>query len=364
MKTVIINSTAGPVIQDVSGDELLYLGGTSYLGLNIEPEISDCLISGVKKWGFGAGASRVTSGETLAYQNLERHIGSLYSDRPSVIVPSTIIASFIMLDSLKKKYDFFVYDECAHPSIKAAILSTGMPNYKYTSNNPEHAYDIIRRESKRKRKGVICTDSVNAVDGTAFSLVQLYEISEITGSQLFVDDAHGFGVLGDGRGALHEVGLAEKNIAYVASFSKALGAFGGFLSNKNIGAAVLKKSPFFTTSTPFPSFIAEAISYGLDIGIKDSKRRLVLNSLSKRLKSGLNNMGLDCGISIMPYLAFSVGKYENNKNLSDDLRKEGIWIPLIRYPSPTSDGVFRMSVSAAHSEDQLDHALSILKKLL
>jgi len=362
--SIVIKGSAGPVIQRVNGGELLYFGGTSYLGLNTDSRVVDSLVSGVKKMGFGVGASRVTSGEALSFKDLETDLSRFFDNSHCVTVPSTIIASLLFMDVLKEDYGFFVVDEKAHPSIKAAVTITGKPAFEYKTGDFEHASRIVKREIKNGARGVICTDSVNPVDGSIFPIRQLHDIAQKAACKLFVDDAHGFGVLGDGRGILSEFNLSNRDVAYVASFSKALGASGGFLVSEDISSDIFRRSTFFTTSTPFPPFMARAISVALAVGVENPSRREYLFKLSKCLKKGLDSLGLKISESNMPFVAFSVGSYHENKQLYDLLIERQIWVPYIRYPTPESDGFFRMTVTAEHDEEQLRHVFSVLKEIL
>lgn len=357
----VLTNAPGPFVSTSDGREFLYFGGSSYLGLNTDPAVISALSSSLGTLGFGTGASRATSGECESYLALEKDICELTSAPVCVVVPSTLLAPLILLDLHKTTTQHVLVDESAHPALHSAIKVSGLPFSHYRRHDTIHARKILRKIRSTKSKVLLCTDGVNATNGSVAPLDALWSLAQSYDASLMVDDSHGFGILGNGLGSAAGFGINHRQIDYIASFSKAFGSIGGFFTTPFFHSQQARHSVHFTTSTPFPALVAQGIRAALAVGIRNPAKRQYLHSLTAYCRDRLKALGISLMETDMPVFAFSLGCEHQDNLLLDLLKNNGLWIPAIRYPTGDSPMVFRMTLTANHTRQQIDRCLSVME---
>ena len=220
--------------------------------------------------------------------------------------------------------------------------------------------------AKSCAKKLIITDTVFSMDGDIAPLRDIVSLSKKYEAMLMIDDAHGTGVLGrTGRGSLEHFEIKPENIIQMGTLSKAFGCFGGFAAGpKDLTNFLINKARSFIYSTSLPPALAEAATQAIDIvDFKSKPLRKKLWSNRERLYTGLNDLGYDTFNSETPIVPILAGDVKNAFRLSRHLNKNGIFAPAIRPPTvPEGECRIRFSVSALHTDKDIDKVLECLKK--
>jgi 8-amino-7-oxononanoate synthase len=221
------------------------------------------------------------------------------------------------------------------------------------------ALETLLQQSSAKTK-IVVTDAVFSMDGTIAPLPQILALCERYEAWLVVDDAHGFGVLGDGLGTLAHFHLRSKQLVYMGTLGKAAGVAGAFVAaHSQVIEWLIQKARTYIYSTASPPALAHALLTSLDIicGIEGAQRRTHLQSLISQVKSSLKGQ-VNSDTQIQPLI---VGKNATAIRLAAQLYEAGIWVPAIRPPTvPVGTARLRISLSAAHSSAQVASLLDAL----
>jgi 8-amino-7-oxononanoate synthase len=222
----------------------------------------------------------------------------------------------------------------------------------------------LQMSEQADRSKLIVTDAVFSMDGDLAPLPQLLELCERHDAWLVVDDAHGFGVLGEnGAGSLSHWGLSSERIVYMGTLGKAAGVFGAFVAaDADVIEWLLQRARTYMFTTSTPPVLAAALLAALDVIETESWRRRHLTALIERVHAGLSGLRwrlLPSATAIQPLI---IGDNAEAMSLMDSLRHSGIWVPAIRPPTvPPGTARLRISLSAAHSDQDVDRWLNRLR---
>ena len=358
---VVLDSPCGPDAQ-VDGRHFVSFAGNDYLGLANHPEVGDALREGVARWGSGAGASHLVSGHQRPHEDLEQALAAFVGLPRALFFSTGYMANLAVLPALVGRGDTIVADRLNHASlVDAAVLSRASVR-RYAHNDVAAAAHALEGASGRK---VLVCDAVFSMDGDVAPLAELLALCERHDALLVVDDAHGFGVLGEqGRGALAHAGIASPRVVYVGTLGKAAGVSGAFVA----GAAdlivwLLQTARSYRYTTAAPAALAHALltSLRLIAGAQDKRARLAAHRGS--LQRGLASLRwplMASGSAIQPVL---VGGNAQTLALAQRLRKRGLWVPAIRPPTVPAGGArLRISLSAAHAAAHVDALCDALRE--
>lgn len=353
------SSPQGPTVI-IGGRKYLNFSSNDYLGLSNDPELLKAATRAVRRFGVGAGSARLLAGGTILHDKLEQLISEFKSSEAALLFNSGHSANIGIIPAISSEGDVLFSDERNHATIIDGCRLSKAKTIVYRHRDVCHLDKLIRKE-EGKRKFVI-TDSVFSMDGDIAPLKDLREVCSIHGALLYVDDAHGTGVLGNGRGALAHFGIKpEQWILQMGTFSKALGSFGAFAAgDKGIIQWLSNAARSFIFSTTLPPCIISASIAAVSLVMKKNKFVRALwqnrNSLIKRLEAiGYRTT------SETPILPIITRDLDEAFRLSSFLFKRGIYAPAIRPPTVREPRV-RISVSAAHTEGELDLLCESLKK--
>ncbi len=353
-------------------DDLEYINFASndYLGLSGHPSILDAAKRAIDVYGFGSGASRLLSGGTELHARLEKEVADLKQTDASLVFNSGYTANVSVIPAIAGEGDVILSDELNHASIIDGCRLSRAKTVIYRHGDVNHLSDLLKKEKANKR--IIITDSVFSMDGDIAPLKDIYLLCDSLINSghyppesilLYIDDAHGTGVLGDGNGALRHFGIKPETwIIQMGTFSKALGSFGGFVAaSKDIIEWLINKARGSIFSTALPPCVIAASIEALYILKKEHYRleRLWFNRemLFKEIKSlGFNTLNTET-----PIIPIIVGDNEMTLRFSDFLFKNGIYAPAIRIPAVKTPRI-RITVTAAHKESDLEKMIDLLSK--
>lgn len=354
------DSPQGPVIT-IDRKKYLNFSSNDYLGLTGNPEITHAVHDSLQKHAFGSGASRLLAGGSVLHKKLEERVARFKETESALIFNSGYAANTGIIPSITSEADMIFSDELNHASIIDGCRLSSATTLVYRHRDTAHLQMLLKK-SKARRK-VVITDSVFSMDGDLAPLPDIFEICRRHKAVLYLDDAHGTGVLGHGRGALAHFGIKpEPWIIQMGTFSKALGAFGAFVAgSEDVIKWIANTARSFLFSTALPSCVIAAASAGLRL--VESKplmiRALWLNR--ERLFEGLRSIGYHDVVSQTPVLTVRTVKISEALRLSGFLFKKGIYVPAIRPPA-VKEPRLRITITAAHTEKQIDRLIAMLKK--
>jgi 8-amino-7-oxononanoate synthase len=345
------------------GRSLLAFASNDYLGLANHPAVIAAARAAAREWGVGAGASHLVSGHTAAHEALERELAAFVApggDVAALLFSSGYLANLAILTVLAGRGDAVFADRLNHACLNDGALLARASLHRYAHGDVDA---LARALSASTASGkLIVTDGVFSMDGDIAPLPRLLELAEQHDAWLVVDDAHGFGVLGEGRGALAHCGLASARIVAMGTLGKAAGVAGAFVAAHPvvIESLVQTARPYiYTTATP--PMLAAALRVALALIRDDHARRADLHARIARFRAGAAALPwslLPSATAIQPLV---VGDSRAATALSKTLAARGIWVPAIRPPTvPAGTARLRVSLSAAHSEADIDALLDAL----
>ena len=361
----VLDSPAGR-IATVDGKQVLNFASNDYLGLAGNTEIARALADGALQWGAGSGASHLVSGHLTPHDLLENEIAAFTGFERALTFSTGYLANIAVTPTFARRGDAVFADKLNHASLIDAMQlakSNGADVQRYPHNDLA-ALERQLAASSAARK-VIVTDAVFSMDGDLAPLPAILALAERYDAWLVIDDAHGFGVLGQhGRGSLSHFNLpASRRILLMGTLGKAAGVGGAFVAGSATAIEyLLQKGRSYIFTTAAPPAIACALSKSLQIiGYGDALRANLMARIAQ-LRDGLAGRPLlPSATAIQPYV---VGNNEAAVALSKALWERGLWVPAIRPPTvPQGTARLRISVSAAHTAADIDQLLSALKEL-
>ncbi|PRC93333.1 8-amino-7-oxononanoate synthase [Solimicrobium silvestre] len=369
-----VTATPCAAVMNVDGRTMLAFCSNDYLGLAAHPQIQHALQEGVTLYGAGSGASHLISGHSKAHAQLEERLAAMqspYLEQARALYLSTgYMANLAVLSGLAATDPGQA--EIFSENLNHASLIDGAKLARCKVQVYPHA-DLIALENLLQQSGastkIVVTDSVFSMDGVIAPLPEILALCERYNAWLVIDDAHGFGVLGDGAGILSHFNLRSKNIVYMGTLGKAAGVSGAFIAAHGsvIEWLVQKARPYIYT-TAAPPALAHALLTSLDIicGAEGAQRRTHLQGLIKQFKTAIGSEvgGMSLLASDTQIQPLIVGENHLAMQLAARLYERGIWVPAIRPPTvPVGTARLRVTLSAAHSSAQVATLLSELDGL-
>lgn len=343
----------------INGVEHINFSSNDYLGLANHPAITEAAKKALDKYGFGSGASRLLSGGTELHSALEKKIAEFKDTEAALIFNSGYAANISAIPALAGEGDVIFSDELNHASIIDGCRLSKAKKVIYRHRDMEHLSELIKKE-KGKRK-VIITDTVFSMDGDIAPIKELSDISRQNNALLYIDDAHGTGVLGNGRGALAHFGIKpDSQTIQMGTFSKALGSYGAFIAAaKDVTDWLTNTARGFIYSTALPACAVAASIEALDVLQKEQMLVEKLWQNRERLFKGIRNLDFDTMDSETPIIPIVVGDTDTTLKFSELLMSHNIYAPAIRPPTVKMPRI-RLTVTAAHTEEDIDKLLKVL----
>ncbi|AXE35493.1 8-amino-7-oxononanoate synthase [Chromobacterium phragmitis] len=347
---------------EIDGQHYLSFASNDYLGLADHPALVRALREGADRWGAGSGASHLLTGHSLAHQQAEEALARFVGREAALLFGSGYAANLAVITSLVGRGDAVFADKLNHASLNDGCLLSRADFQRFRHNDVEHLAQLLA-DSKAPTK-LIAVDAVYSMDGDQAPLPALLELAERFDAWLYVDDAHGFGVLGDGRGSAAAHGLRSERLIYMATLGKAAGLAGAFVAGSQpLMDWLVNKARTYIFTTAQPPALAAAVETSLRLIAEGGERRERLRQLAALCRQRLEGSPY-AGDSATPIQPFLVGSDERTVRLAAMLRDRGYWVPAIRPPTvPENGGRLRISLSANHELSQLDALLDVTLQL-
>jgi 8-amino-7-oxononanoate synthase len=357
---LILESAQGPLVQ-VGGRQYLNFCSNDYLGLAAHPRVIARFRSAVAEYGVGSGASHLVCGHSTPHHALEEALAEFTGRARALLFSSGYMANTGILTSLLQRGDHVFEDRLNHASLLDGGLHSGARFQRFPHNDVEALEAKLRRAEGPR---LVVVDGVFSMDGDTAPLEELAGLCAAQDAWLMVDDAHGFGVLGErGVGSTEAAGLDAAAVpVLMATLGKALGTAGAFVAGSELLIeSLIQQSRNYIYTTALPPAVAAAALEALSLVQEEAWRRQHLAALIRRFRSGAEQLDLPLmasGSAIQPLL---VGEASRAVALSERLREQGLLIGAIRPPTvPAGTSRLRITLSAAHSAAQVDRLLEQL----
>jgi 8-amino-7-oxononanoate synthase len=336
----------------LNGTEYINFSSNDYLGLANHPYIIDKVKKALDTYGYGSSASRLLCGGSTLHKELENKIAEFKTTESALVFNSGYAANTGVIPAIADKDDVIFSDELNHASIIDGCRLSRSNVLIYKHKDLLHLKDLIRKEQAKKK--IVVTDTVFSMEGDIAPIYEIYELCGENNVVLYIDDAHGTGVLGNGRGALSYFNIKpEPWIIQMGTFSKALGSYGAFLAgSSDVIQWTLNNARSFIFSTALPSCVIAASS------------ELIKKLWENRNKAaiGIQKAGYDMLKSETPIIPIRTRNIENTLHVSEHLFKKGIFAPAIRPPAVKEPRI-RITVTAAHSDEDIEKLIEALREV-
>lgn len=355
-----LESEQGPIVR-VAGREYLNFCSNDYLGLAAHPRVVQRFRRAASDYGVGSGASHLVCGHSAPHHELEEALADFTGRPRALLYSSGYMANTGILTSLLRAGDFVFEDRLNHASLLDGGLHSGARFQRFAHND----IDALRCKLQAADGArLVVVDGVFSMDGDTAPLSELAALCAGQDAWLMVDDAHGFGVLGEkGVGSTEEAGLDANQIpVLMATLGKALGTAGAFVAGSELLIeGLIQQSRNYIYTTALPPAVAAASLESLALVREEPWRRHYLAQLIQRFRHGARQLDLPLMESHSAIQPLVVGDATRAVSLSERLRAKGFLIGAIRPPTvPAGTSRLRITLSAAHTEEQVDSLLDQL----
>lgn len=356
----LVEGPQGPRVT-LDGEEVLLLCSNNYLGLADHPRVRQAAADAAERYGAGAGASRLISGNMELHQRLEERIAAFAGYQAALLFGSGYLANMGTVAALARRGEVVFSDELNHASIIDGCRLSRAERFVYRHCDLEHLAWGLRKAGGRG--ALIVTDAVFSMDGDVAPISGLLGVARNHGCRLMVDEAHATGTLGPGgRGAVAEAGLAGEVDLIVGTLGKTLGSYGAYVcaSPEIIDLLINVARPFiFSTALPPPVVGAALAALRLLEGQPGMVEHLRANG--SLLREALARHGLDVGASRTHIVPVVVGEARLATELCERALEGRVFAQAIRPPTvPEGTSRLRLSVMANHRSDELCAAASVI----
>ena len=353
----ILSSTEGVV----EGRRVILAGTNNYMGLSFDPRCIAAAQAAAARWGTGTTGSRLANGSFAEHEALEQEIAQFYAVGHAIVFSTGYAATMGMCSTLAGPGDVILLDADSHASIYAGVKLSDADIIRYKHNDPDDLAKRMRRLGDRAGQALIIAEGIYSMLGDVAPLKEIAAVKREYGGYLLVDEAHSMGVLGDtGRGAAQAAGVEADVDFTVGTFSKSLGSIGGYCVSQHPELEAIRfciKAYIFTASSS-PSIIASTRE-ALRIIVSEPERRRRVWDNASRLYDGLKALGLPVGPTASPVVAVEMVDRSRTIDCWKALMEAGVYVNLVIPPaSPSTNFLLRNSVSAAHSNEQIDTIIS------
>jgi 8-amino-7-oxononanoate synthase len=343
---------------------LLNLASYNYLGISYRTEVKQAAIAAIERYGLGASGSPILSGTFDIHIELAEALAAFKAKEAAILFPTGYSANVGFISAIMRPGDTILLDQYAHASVvDGAILSKAKTIF-FRHNNP---LDLERKLAGVKGKKLVVVEGVYSMDGDVCALPELVEVTKRHGARILIDEAHSTFLFGpNGRGVAEHFGLDEEVDFHLGTFSKSLGGQGGFVCGRK---DLIDYVSGFGRSRFFSCNLAPVIAAGLLAGVqivqKEPQLRAKLWSNVAYLRRRFEEEGVDIGKSTSQVMPVMINNDAKVFSIAEKIQNRGLYLQPVTYPAvPKHRSRLRVSVSAAHSEADLEEAVGVVKGVL
>jgi len=356
---VTARPTATAAVQ--SGAELVSFSCNDYLGLSQHPDVVAASVDATRRFGAGAGSSRLVNGNHPLYVDLEHRLAELKGTEDAVVFGSGYLENVGVVSALVGRSDLILMDELCHSSLLTGSAVSGARVLEFRHNDVDHLAALLVAERPAHRHCLVLTDGVFSMEGDLAPLAPLAALAAEHDAWLMTDDAHGLGVVGDGRGSSFAFDPPVAVPLQMGTLSKAVGVYGGYIcTSRDVAELLRNRARSFVYSTGLPPGTVAAASRALELIA--TNRELVRRPLA-RARELTAALGLPAAQSAI--VSLPMGGVDRALTASAALRAAGFLVAAIRPPTvPPGTSRLRVTCSAAHTTDQVAALAAAVRPLL
>ncbi len=346
------------------GHRLIMCGSNNYLGLTTHPKVREAAEQAIKRYGTSCTGSRFLNGTLEMHEELERRLAKWVKKEAALVFSTGMQANLGAVSAIVGRGDYVILDKDDHASIvDGARLSFG-EIARFRHNDVAHLEKVLQSLPESAGKLVV-VDGVFSMGGDLAPLQEMVPVCQKYGARLMVDDAHGMGVMGGGRGTAEELGVTEQVDLIMSTFSKSFASLGGFIAGDEDVVHYIKhhaRSLIFSASIP-PANAAAALA-ALEIMEQEPERVQRVIEIGKKMKAAFEEMGYNTGNSQTPIIPIIIGDDQKTFFFWKALFEAGVFVnPVISPAVPPGMQLLRTSYMATHTDEQLDRVLEIFYQI-
>jgi 8-amino-7-oxononanoate synthase len=358
---VVIDQIISPTEGLVGGRYTILAGTNNYLGLTFDPACVEAGKKAIEDQGTGTTGSRMANGSFVTHTALERDLANFFQLPYGMIFSTGYAANLGTLTALVKPGDTVLLDSDCHASLYDGCQMSGANIFRFRHNDLASLEKRLQRLGDKTENCLLITEGMYSVLGDTAPLAEIVKLKNQYGALLLVDEAHSLGVYGEsGRGVAEAEGVLGEVDFVVGTFSKSLGAMGGFCVSPHPELELIRyvSRPFIFTASSSPSIIASTHEALRQMRARPELRETLWRN-ANRLHEGLKALDLHIGAQVSPVVAVRLGNKEQALSCWNRLLEAGVYTNLMIPPaSPDGFSYLRCSVSAAHTPEQLEGIIS------
>jgi 8-amino-7-oxononanoate synthase len=354
---VVMDEVYSATEASINGRRTILVGTNNYLGITFDPGCIDAAVAALREQGTGSTGSRIANGTFRSHLDLEAAIAAFLQRRSAMVFPTGYQANLGIIAGVAAPGDTIFLDADSHASIYDGCRLSGATVVRFRHNDPEDLDKRLARHAGAEGSKIVIVEGIYSMLGDRAPLREFAEIKSRHGAYLLVDEAHSLGVLGEhGRGAAEEQGVEGEVDFIVGTFSKSLGAIGGFGASDHPRFDVLRfcARPYMFTASASPSGVA-SVQAALKRIAEHPELRLRLWQNAQALEAGLGKLGFDICSKDSPVIALRMPDEATTVVFWNRLIEHGVYVNLAVPPgTPNQLCLLRCSVSAAHTPEQIE----------
>ncbi len=374
---LVVDSLPSPTFK-VKNAQQVSFSTNNYLGVATSPRMKAAAIRGIEAYGVGNSDSRLLGGNLALYGELERKIARSNGKSHAILFATGYLTNLGVLSTLPRATQFarafgfstsrdysyaYFSDEYNHVSIREGMRLSGARRYSYHHRDLDHLERLLRQSDATSK--IIVTDGVFSQDGDIAPIPDLLRLAERWDAMLYVDDAHGTGVLGaSGGGVLDHFGAASERLIYMATLSKAYGSIGGYVASHGLITEILRMScPAYGFTATLPPDQAMVISTAIDVVRDEPERRQRLWDNQRYFVKRMADLSFRLVSTETSIVPIWLGDEERTQQLALAVRAEGMHVDAIRFPAvPIKSARLRIQLNAGHRREDIDRLVDVLKR--
>lgn len=360
----VIDGPQGILLR-VDGRQVVNFSSNDYLGLANHPEVVAGFKQAADRYGVGSGSAHLICGHSRAHHALEEELAAFTGRARALLFSTGYMANLGVISALVGRNDRVLEDRLNHASLlDGGLLSRAQfKRFRHLDSR-----DLQEQLLAHTEKTLIVSDGVFSMDGDLADLPALAAMARQYQAGLLIDDAHGFGVLGNkGGGIVEHFGLTASDVPILmGTLGKAFGTFGAFVAGSDdLIEILIQKARSYVFTTALPAAVAEATRISLRLLQTETWRRDKLQALVARFRAGARQQGLQLMDSISAIQPIVLGDSQQSVSVSQALLRQGFWVSAIRPPTvPAGTARLRVTFSADHEIQHVDALLEALGKVM
>lgn len=356
--SVSMDEMKGPTRAIINGKEIVLAGTNNYLGLTFEESAVKAATDAVVKSGTGTTGSRFANGTYAAHRQLEQELAAFLEYKHCMVFSTGYQANLGAIAALAQApHDVILIDADCHACIYDGCQLSGAETVRFRHNDPESLNKRLSRLGPEVKGKLVCLEGMYSMFGDVAPVKEFVEVAHAHGAYVLLDEAHSFGVFGDkGQGVCEAAGVRAEVDFYTGTFSKSLASIGGFVASNHPELEYLRFSsrPYMFTASPSPANIAAASAALAKISSDGSMRKQLWEN-AKRIHAAFTQLGFELCAPAGPVIAVKMESKEEAFTAWNVLMQNGVYVNLAIPPgTPNATSILRLSVSAAHTDQDLD----------